>query len=252
MNASLLNPLSQDVPDSVSAALDEGDALVARFNRGPGYFAGHYLGVGRMDGTVVIWDVETRSVLRYFDGAHVKPVRALAWSRWNRYLASAGADWNVIVWDLKTGERERTIRFDAPVAGVEFSPADSRFLLVTLESNDALLVDIRRKVHSTLDQDNNVTSTQEVHPHPTRTPLVQTSPQNHDEQEQLHPDADADADAAAPARAAAAAASITAARFTPDGDLIFAGTSKGAILVFDAHSAEVRFFCLLLFFICQD
>lgn len=53
---------------------------------------------------------------------HVKAVTAVCWSRRSRYLLSASRDWNVIVWDLETGERRDTIRFDAPVTSAHLHP----------------------------------------------------------------------------------------------------------------------------------
>lgn len=57
---------------------------------------------------------------------------------------SASRDWNVIVWDLETGERRDTIRFDAPVTSAQLHPRNSKILVVTLQSQaEAVFVDLR-------------------------------------------------------------------------------------------------------------
>lgn len=99
MNAQLLNPFTIDIPDSVSTTLSTAECSVLLFNHGPSTLSGQYLAVGRSDGYITIWDIETKSVLRLLAG-HVRPVTGLAWSTYHRYLASCSGDWNVIIWDL--------------------------------------------------------------------------------------------------------------------------------------------------------
>ncbi|KAN0066185.1 chromatin binding protein [Thecaphora frezii] len=288
MNAQLLNPFAQPIPDSVSATLNNTDATLCRFNRGRTIFSGQYLAVGQLDGSVAIWDVETRAVLRVLEG-HIRPVSSISWSACNRYLATASADWNVIIWDLAASsanrrsamqpaesgpsnlgdaadaemeeldrapraDRKRTIRFDAPVASAEFSPNDSRRLLVVLETQEAFLVDMREKVKirrkrrlrrpEAMDVDEpqfrnegvlngaaNAKSSavgeeelfyEDVKCWPTRMPLRTTT---------APPDATL--------TAKPGGGGITAAKYSPQADRIFAGTSKGAILIFDAATAEL-------------
>ncbi|UTT95096.1 hypothetical protein NDA17_002531 [Ustilago hordei] len=105
MNAQLLNPFTIDIPDSVSATLESAECTTLLFNHGSNTLSGQYLAVGRSDGYITIWDIETKSVLRLLTG-HVRPVTGLAWSEGNRYLASGSADWSVIIWDLKAKRYE--------------------------------------------------------------------------------------------------------------------------------------------------
>ena len=58
MNADLLNPFEEVIPSEVSFTLEE-EAHLCRFNPS-GFFAGALLAVGRSDGWVTIWDVETK------------------------------------------------------------------------------------------------------------------------------------------------------------------------------------------------
>lgn len=126
MNQSYLNPFATlSIPESVHQVIDpaaESPCLCARFNP-RGLFAGQYIAAARRDAWVVIYDLETGGLLREFVG-HVGPVTHLAWSYTARFLATASADWNVVIWDLKPTQvaTVRTLRFDAPVAQVAFAP----------------------------------------------------------------------------------------------------------------------------------
>jgi len=136
MNIELLNPFGQDFPESVGSTLED-CALCARFNS-----TGRFVAAGRSDGWVTVWDLETKGVLRSLEG-HVKAVTNVSWSRNSKYLLSTSRDWNCIVWDLASGDRRETIRFDAPVVGATFHPKNSKLILVTLATHQTFLVDLR-------------------------------------------------------------------------------------------------------------
>lgn len=118
MNLALLDPfiLAQDFPDTLSGSLRSGHACSLRFNR-----RGDYLAAGRVDGTVVIWDMDTYGVARKLRG-HTRSVQSLSWSRDGRYLLSASQDWKCILWDLKDGSRAREVKFEAPVFIADLHP----------------------------------------------------------------------------------------------------------------------------------
>ncbi|SNX81483.1 related to SWD1 - subunit of the COMPASS complex [Melanopsichium pennsylvanicum] len=270
MNAQLLNPFSIQLPDSVSATLSNAECSVLLFNHGQSALAGQYLALGRTDGYITLWDIETKSVLRLLSG-HVRAVTGLAWSHFNRYLASCSIDWNVIIWDLATktdapgvtttsngtthepahvtpgvvqgvveqdprlpfaSERKITIRFDCPVTSIQFSPADSRKLIVTLASSQAVLINVqqhfrilRRRLNpaSSSCSSSSPTSLLQVEQLSTatiRTQLRNTTIGENGAQE-------------------ASGIGITAARFTPDSNFIVAGTTKGSLLIFDSGSASL-------------
>ena len=72
----------------------------------------------------------------------VQPV--CSWSRNSRYLVTGSRDWNAIVWDVATGDRRETIRFDTPVTSAVFHPRNSKILVVTLQNSaEAVIVDLR-------------------------------------------------------------------------------------------------------------
>ncbi|KAL4975691.1 WD40-repeat-containing domain protein [Aspergillus desertorum] len=138
MNLSLVDPfvLAQDYPDTLSEKLRSGHATCLRFNR-----KGDYLASGRVDGTVVIFDVETNGVARKLKG-HIRQIQSLSWSRDGRYLLSSSQDWKCILWDLKDGSRVRTVRFEAPVYIAELHPYNHLLFVASLFEDQPVLVDI--------------------------------------------------------------------------------------------------------------
>ncbi len=108
--------LLQDYPENITNTIRSGHSTCVRFNR-----RGDFLASGRVDGTVVIWDLETMGVARKLRG-HSKNITSLSWSRCGRYLLSACQGWKAILWDLQDGKRYREVRFRAPVYGAELHP----------------------------------------------------------------------------------------------------------------------------------
>lgn len=256
MNAQLLNPFTIDIPDSVSSTLSTAECSTLLFNHGRSTLSGQYLAVGRSDGFITLWDIETKSVLRLLSG-HVRAVTGLAWSTNNRYLASCGGDWNVVLWDLGANtqsgrgglmrdtpggsgegkeegmdprvrlgrERKRTLRFDCAVTSVQFAPQSSRRLVVVLSSQEAFLVNLQERVRIRRRRGKDAqVQVEDVERAPTRIPLISARRTASEEQDDGE---------------TTTTAGITAARFTPDSRFIVAGTSKGVLLIFDASTGEL-------------
>lgn len=108
--------LLQDYPENITNTIRSGHATVLRFNR-----KGDFLASGRVDGTIVIWDLDTMGVARKLRG-HSKSITSLSWSHCGRYLLSACSGWQANLWDLKNGKRHREVRFTAPVYIAELHP----------------------------------------------------------------------------------------------------------------------------------
>jgi COMPASS component SWD1 len=117
--------LLQDYPESITSTIRSGHATMLRFNR-----KGDYLASGRVDGTVVVWDLETMGVARKLRG-HNKSITFLSWSKCGRYLLSTCQGWKAILWDLQDGQRLREVRFRAPGYMAELHPWNQFVLLVT-------------------------------------------------------------------------------------------------------------------------
>ncbi|OJD18246.1 hypothetical protein AJ78_01746 [Emergomyces pasteurianus Ep9510] len=138
MNLALIDPfvLAQDYPDALTGKLRSGHATCLRFNR-----RGDFLASGRVDGTIVIFDVETNGVARKLRG-HSKQIQSLSWSRDGRYLLSSSQDWKCVLWDMKDGSRVRTVRFEAPVYIAELHPFNHWLFVASLFEEQPVLVDI--------------------------------------------------------------------------------------------------------------
>jgi COMPASS component SWD1 len=108
--------LLQDYPENITRRLRSGHSTCLRFSR-----KGDYLASGRVDGKVVVFDLDTMGVARKLSG-HSKSISSLSWSSCGRYLLSACQGWKAILWDLKNGRRVREVRFRAPVFIAELHP----------------------------------------------------------------------------------------------------------------------------------
>ncbi|TPX19057.1 uncharacterized protein E0L32_011218 [Thyridium curvatum] len=71
--------LLQDYPENITNTIRSGHSTCLRFNRN-----GDFLASGRVDGTVVVWDLETMGVARKLRG-HSKSITSLSWSRCGRH-----------------------------------------------------------------------------------------------------------------------------------------------------------------------
>jgi hypothetical protein len=74
MNAELLDPFAQDYPEALTASFNFGHATCLRFNH-----SGSHVGVGLVDGAVIIWDTATSGVARVLK-AHTRTVQSLWYS----------------------------------------------------------------------------------------------------------------------------------------------------------------------------
>ncbi|EED22238.1 WD repeat protein [Talaromyces stipitatus ATCC 10500] len=74
MNLSLVDPfaLAQDYPDTLTGKLRSGHAACLRFSH-----KGDYLAAGRVDGTVIVFDLETNGVARKLRG-HTRQIQSLS------------------------------------------------------------------------------------------------------------------------------------------------------------------------------
>ncbi|CAD6501491.1 BgTH12-01743 [Blumeria graminis f. sp. triticale] len=137
MNLALVDPfvLAQDYPESLIGSLRSGHTCCVRFSR-----KGDFLAAGRVDGTVVIFDVETNGVARKLKG-HVRQVQSLSWSQNGRYLLTSSQDWKCNIWDLQTMDIIRSVRFEAPVYIADFHPQSHLTFVVALFEDQPMLVD---------------------------------------------------------------------------------------------------------------
>lgn len=126
--------LLQDYPEHITNTIRSGHTTCLRFSR-----RGDLLASGRVDGVVVVWDLETMGVARKLRG-HKGAISSLSWSRCGQYLLSACQDWRAVLWDLQDGTRYREVRFRAPIYTADLHPYDQYviggwLLLVAVHQN---------------------------------------------------------------------------------------------------------------------
>ncbi|XP_064600491.1 retinoblastoma-binding protein 5 homolog [Liolophura sinensis] len=137
MNLELLESFGQNFPEDFDGALDcVSIAVTCSFNR-----QGTLLAVGCNDGRIVLWDFLTRGITKVI-GAHVHPVCSLSWNRNGHKLLSAATDNTVSVWDVVSGDCDRTFRFPSPILKVQFNPRDSAKFLVCPMKHAAVLMNL--------------------------------------------------------------------------------------------------------------
>ncbi|KAK9455695.1 WD40-repeat-containing domain protein [Dipodascopsis uninucleata] len=208
MNLLLLDPfaLSQEYPENLTHTLQYGHSTCVKFNR-----KGDYLASGLIDGTVIVFDFDTYGIARVLRG-HTRPIQSLSWSRDGRYLLSSSRDWKCILWDLKDGSREKTIKFDTPIWNAELHPHNNQVFVASLFDEPATLVDfadgsIRKHILS----------------HPRK--ASENNAEDEDEAErQTHRPKEKQ--------------STLVATFTRYGQYIFTGTSKGWLNIIDTETLQ--------------
>ncbi|KAL4257995.1 hypothetical protein AB1N83_013594 [Pleurotus pulmonarius] len=96
---------------------------------------GSRFATGDKDGTVKIWDTETGTELRTFEG-HSNPICSLAFSPDGRKIAAGSEDGKIRVWDAETG-RDLFGAMEGhtlPVCGLAFSPDGTRLASGSFDS----------------------------------------------------------------------------------------------------------------------
>ncbi|KAI9709687.1 MAG: chromatin binding protein [Bogoriella megaspora] len=142
MNQELLDPfiVALELPEVQAGKLHSGHSSCVRFNR-----KGDLLASGRLDGTVIIFDVETNGISRKLRG-HTRQIQSLSWSADGRYLLSASQDWKCVLWDLQDGSRLRTVKFGAPVFIAELHPYDHLQFVAALFEDQPVVVDMTSNI----------------------------------------------------------------------------------------------------------
>ncbi|KAH6900233.1 WD40-repeat-containing domain protein [Thelonectria olida] len=197
--------LLQDYPEVITNTIRSGHATVLRFNR-----QGDYLASGRVDGTVVVWDLETMGVARKLRG-HNKNITFLSWSRCGRYLLSTCQGWKAILWDLRDGKRLREVRFRAPAYMAELHPWDHFRFVAALFEEQPVVVDMTQPVDEKQ--------------------ILPSAPKR--------PDTNGDAVLKEKQTKEDAKQMTTSVVWTITGDHILAGTNKGRVNIIDAKSYEI-------------
>ncbi|KAI1844587.1 hypothetical protein JX265_001572 [Neoarthrinium moseri] len=197
--------LLQDYPENITNTIRSGHTTCLRFNR-----RGDHLASGRVDGTVVVWDLETMGVARKLRG-HRAAITSLSWSRDGRYLLSACQGWRAVLWDLQDGTSYREVRFRAPVYTADLNPWNHHQFVASVFEQAPCLVDITEPIDVKY--------------------TLPSAPRRNNE----------DADTATKEKHAKEDAKqmTTATVYSATGDHILAGTNKGKLNIIDVNTQDI-------------
>lgn len=149
MNLSLQDPftVAKEYPDTLTQTLLYGHSVYIQFNA-----KGDYLALGLSDGTIVIYDVGSYTIVAVLaKNGHVRPITSLAWSRCGRYLLSSSQDWCCILWDLQHANLDsytgnpailRKVRFDGPIWLASMHPQNPFVFTASLFEDSPVYVDV--------------------------------------------------------------------------------------------------------------
>jgi COMPASS component SWD1 len=128
MNRQLLDPHESDIPERIEEELyaEHRHARCLSFNK-----RGTLLGTGCHDGSVVLWDFDTRGVIKILTDEEEAStsVVSIAWSSNGRRIIAGDDKGRVRVWDVEKGLLIHRARFESACLTVQFNPRDPSMLL---------------------------------------------------------------------------------------------------------------------------
>lgn len=154
MNLLLQDPftVAKEYPETLVHTFQHGHSVTIQFNK-----RGDYLASGLSDGTILIYDLVSLSVIALLSrNGHVRPVTSIRWSSCGRYLLLASQDWHCILWDLSKANVDsvddenpaivRKVRFDGPVWLASIHPNDHLCFAASLFEDDPVYVNLHSGV----------------------------------------------------------------------------------------------------------
>jgi len=118
---------------------------------------GRYVATGGVDGTIRVWEIATKRLIRVFEGHDYfikgkiirlgsREVRNIAWTKDDATLLSLGYDRKVIKWNFLTGAKIEEIQLDTEIAYAEIHPygnyivtyKDAKYEILDLSSNEKI------------------------------------------------------------------------------------------------------------------
>ncbi|GBG60962.1 hypothetical protein CBR_g18561 [Chara braunii] len=128
----------QGLPEVIEEYLENGFTRSTAFNR-----RGTLLAAGRQDGTIAIWNFDTRAVMKELSSeSSSSPIISVSWSKRGWKLLSASIDKRILLWDVLTGNVEASVEFDRMVLTARMHPSINNLCLVCFVYGAPLLVDI--------------------------------------------------------------------------------------------------------------
>eukprot|EP00850_Spirogloea_muscicola_P020873 SM000229S07509 [mRNA] locus=s229:214679:216789:+ [translate_table: standard] len=214
MNLSLLDPFQSGFPEVVEEYLEHGFARCIAFNR-----RGTLLAAGCADGASVIWDLDTRGVVRELcserGASTAAAVTSVSWSKCGRKLLVASADRQLALWDVERGGApEVTLKLDAVALQARTHPSDYHRCLVSPLGSPPLHLNLTSGAVRMLPTAESPAGPQA----PPQAPAAQ---------------------AVQAVQGQAQAAAAVPAVFNKAGDLVYVGTTRGEVLVVGTESNQV-------------
>lgn len=152
MNLALLDPFSalKEFPESLTNTLSFGHSVFVKYNH-----TGDYLASGLSNGTILIIDNDTKSVIRQLKG-HSRSVQSLCWSKSGKYLLSSSRDWQTLIWDLETDEIVHKFNFNSPIWSSEFNPNNENEFIASVYDDVPRIVNFKEGTSKVLDEDSKI------------------------------------------------------------------------------------------------
>ncbi|SMN22629.1 similar to Saccharomyces cerevisiae YAR003W SWD1 Subunit of the COMPASS (Set1C) complex [Maudiozyma saulgeensis] len=120
---------------------------------------GDYLATGCLDGTIIIYDMDTMKPATVLNG-HVRAIQRLQWGPHGDLLLSSSRDMTVKVWDLKLIGNKfdivtpiHDLKFNGPIWGAHWIN-DNLIIVSILEESFAMMIDLITERKSFLNIDN--------------------------------------------------------------------------------------------------
>lgn len=155
MNLLLQDPFSvlKEYPEKLTHTI-QNPLITTCLQFSPG---GHYLALGSVNGSVMIFDMDTRRPMHVLGaeigGAHSRAVQSIQWSNNDddeigRYIVTSGRDWYVKVWDIRTpGAPIYQLQFDGPIWSCQWvgsakeTSIKDKLVATVFEEQDAYYID---------------------------------------------------------------------------------------------------------------
>ena len=121
MNRLIFNPFNEiTFPQAIEDSL-EGNFVNIRCLMHP---IGKYLASGCNDGSVLVWDLTTKNILRILK-FHSAPITCLMWFEKSHILLSASMEGTIVAWDVLLGAVMFHFDVSKPITSASFLPSDS-------------------------------------------------------------------------------------------------------------------------------
>ncbi|BFZ54624.1 chromatin binding protein [Savitreella phatthalungensis] len=136
MNNLLADPFQQDYLETVVHTLGGLNASCVAF-------CGSCLGIGTIEGDVLVYTLDTMREARRLRG-HVRTVQSLRWSHDGRYLLSASRDWTCLLWDLARPSFDgplRRVKLPGPVWMADLHPTNHCIFAAAVLDAPPVLID---------------------------------------------------------------------------------------------------------------